>query len=121
MTARSTGSSLLLLIAGMVIWGSAFLILYAGLSVGCELGWQDVALGPISLLRAILIGLWLFHLALIAGLLRWTYRHKQAAESDAETAEVDTFFVGNVLVATIVAAVATVINYAPILGLSLCL
>jgi hypothetical protein len=121
MTGRSTGTVLLLLIAGMMIWGSAFLMLYAFLSVGCELGWATAALGPISLLRVILIGVWLFHLALIAGLLLWTYRRKQAVESGAEGAEVDTFFAGNVLVATIVAAVATVINYAPILGLSLCL
>lgn len=121
MTGRSTGSSLLLLIAGMVIWSSAFLILYAGLSIGCELGWDEMPLGPVSLLRAVLIGLWLFHLALIAGLLLWTYRRKQASERRAEGVEVDDFFAGNVLVATIVAAAATVINYAPILGLSLCL
>lgn len=121
MTGRSTGTVLLMLVAGMMIWGSAFLMLYAGLSLGCELGWAQAAFGPISLLRVLLIAVWLFHLALIAGLLLWTYRRKQAAENDPDGAEVDNFFAGNVLVATIVAAVATVINYAPILGLSLCL
>jgi type VI protein secretion system component VasK len=118
MIGRSTGANLLLLIAGMVIWGSAFLMLYAALSVGCAFGWHVAMLGPISLLRALLIGLWVLHLALIGGLLLWTYRRRQAAEDGAP---VETFFAGGVLHATIVAAVVTVINYAPILGLSLCL
>ena len=118
MIGKSAGANLLLLIAGMMIWSSAFVMLYAGLSIGCVFGWHVMALGPISLLRVVLIGVWLLHLALIAGLLFWTHRRKRVAE---EGIEIETFFAGNVFVATVVAGVVTVINYAPILGLSLCI
>ena len=118
MIGRSAAANLLLLMAGMVIWSSAFIMLYAGLSIGCVFGWHMMALGPISLLRAILIGLWLVHIGLIAGLLCWTYRRKRIAE---ESNEIETFFAGSVFVASVVAGVVTVINYAPILGLSLCI
>ena len=58
--------SLILLVAGFVIWSSAFVALYGALSVGCAFGWDAVLFGPVSALRALLIALWLLHLAMLA-------------------------------------------------------
>jgi hypothetical protein len=60
--------------SGFGLWGSAFVLLYATASVGCELGWNQIRLGPISLLRTILIGLWLIHMAALTGLLIYCAR-----------------------------------------------
>ncbi|WP_186396700.1 hypothetical protein [Stappia sp. TSB10GB4] len=70
--------SLLLLGAGFTIWASAFVALYAMLSVGCRFGWHEVALeraGGLSLQRLQLVAIFLVHLAagaaLVALLRRW--------------------------------------------------
>jgi hypothetical protein len=62
---------LVLMAAGFGIWASAFVVLYSAASLGCELGWNHVRLGPISLLRTILIAIWLIHMAALA----WLFRH----------------------------------------------
>ena len=36
-------------------WSLGFLLLYGAQATGCSLGWQDMAIGPISSLRALLI------------------------------------------------------------------
>jgi hypothetical protein len=118
MTATRSGIALLLLCAGMMIWGSAFLSLYAVLSLGCAFGWEDLSLGPLSLQRAVLVGLWLAHLAALLLLLRWTRRQaRQAAAEDRQ----GSFLARAAFHATAVALAATVINYAPVLTLSACL
>lgn len=70
--------SLLLLGAGFALWASAFVALYAMLSVGCRFGWDTVALdsvGGLSLQRLQLVAIFLVHLAaggaLVALLRRW--------------------------------------------------
>lgn len=109
--------SLLLLIAGFVIWSSAFVALYAGLSVGCAFGWDAVRLGPVSGLRALLVVLWLAHLLALGGLFVLCRKRAQAAGG----AEPDGFLAFAALHAGVAAVVVTLINYAPILGLTLCL
>lgn len=52
-----------LVTAGFLIWSSAFLSLYAVASVGCAFGWPQMDAGPLSLQRAVLVGLWVAHLA----------------------------------------------------------
>ena len=73
--------SLLLLGAGFAIWASAFVALYAMLSVGCRFGWHEVTLeraGGLSLQRLQLVAIFLVHLAagvaLVALLRRWRDR-----------------------------------------------
>ena len=53
----------LMLPAGFLVWGSSFVVLYGLASIGCGLGWQDAAIGPISLLRLVLVAAWALHLA----------------------------------------------------------
>lgn len=107
--------SLILLVAGFVIWSSAFVVLYGALSVGCAFGWDAAPFGPVSALRAVLIALWLAHLAAL-GALWWLCRARarRAGESDA-------FLGWAALHATWAAVVVTIVNYGPILGLTLCL
>jgi hypothetical protein len=117
-TARRSAADLLLLCAGLVVWSSAFVWLYAALSLGCALGWEGVALGPLSLQRGVLIGLWAAHLAALAALLLWTRRHARTVPVEDRTG---CFLARAAFHATVVALAATVINYAPVLALSPCL
>ena len=107
--------ALILLIAGFVIWSSAFVTLYGALSVGCAFGWEAISFGPVSALRALLIALWLAHLAAL-GALWWVCRARarRAGKTDA-------FLGWSALHATWAAVVVTIVNYGPILGLTLCL
>lgn len=116
--AARPGSGLLPLLAGLTVWGSAFLWLYGALSLGCAFGWEEVALGPLSLQRGVLLGLWLAHLALLAALLPWTRRRaRRLREAGAPGAGL----ARAAFHATVVALAATVVNYAPVLALSACL
>jgi hypothetical protein len=74
MIARTSPLNLVLMIAGFVLWGIAFNALYGANSLGCELAWHRVALGPSSLQRIALIGLWITLLALHVWLLAWLWR-----------------------------------------------
>lgn len=58
-----SGRALLGLGAGFAVWASAFVALYAMLSVGCRFGWEGVELLPgLSAQRAQLILLLALHL-----------------------------------------------------------
>lgn len=116
MIASRSAANLLLLCASLVIWSSAFISLYAALSIGCAFGWEGVAFGPVSLQRGVLVGLWLLHLGLVVALVFWM-RRRQAAFKD----ELGGFFARTALWASLVSVAVTVVNYAPILGLSACL
>ncbi|MFU8817348.1 MAG: hypothetical protein ACNA7W_18525 [Pseudomonadales bacterium] len=59
---------LLLAISGLIVWSSAFVVLYAALSVGCAAGVHHLQLGAIDALTALLLALFLAHLAGLAGL-----------------------------------------------------
>lgn len=118
MTAGRTLAPLALLIAGLLVWSSAFLSLYGALSVGCAFGWDEVAIGPTTLQRAVLVGLWLAHLALVALLLAVTHRRMKRG---ARSASLEGFFAHAAFWASVVALCITVVNYAPILGLTACL
>ncbi len=71
---------LFLMAAGFGIWASAFVLLYSAASLGCELRWNQVGLGPISLMRTILIGIWLIHMAALIWLLRYCARAARGNE-----------------------------------------
>ncbi len=63
-------SALRLLIAtgAFVIWSIAFVVLYAGYSVGCEVGLDRNEIGGINALTLTLAGLWLAHLVALGGM-----------------------------------------------------
>lgn len=46
-------------------WSLGFLLLYGAQATGCSLGWQDIAIGPVSALRAVLIGLFVLTTTII--------------------------------------------------------
>ena len=63
------GRGLLMLGAGFAIWASAFVALYAMLTVGCRFGWHEISLADgITLQRAQLIAILFVHLAAGAAL-----------------------------------------------------
>jgi hypothetical protein len=59
---------------GWVIFSSAFVLLYALLSLGCMYGWDAPRLGPANLLTAILVSTWLAHVAVLSVLSIWAWR-----------------------------------------------
>lgn len=98
------------LVAGYVVWSAAFVALYALHAAGCEWGW------PPAVLRAVLVALWLAHLALIAGLTwaAWRWRARRAAAGEAR-------FVGDAtLVLSAAALFATLWTLFPAAVLELC-
>lgn len=102
---------LLTLPAGLLIWSSSFVLLYAAASIGCRLGWQDLAIGPVPVLRLVLMAITGLHLAAIA----WVGRvlARSAASADDET------FLRNTAWGVLVAgAVATVWTALPVLAAS---
>jgi hypothetical protein len=71
-----TGFGLLLAVGGLIVWSSAFVFLYAVLSLGCVYGWHRPELAGISLLTGLLALVWLAHIAALVwlqwyGLSRW--------------------------------------------------
>lgn len=58
------GGPFAILLAGFVLWSVAFIVLYGMQGTGCSLGWQAVEVaGPVTLQRAVLVGLFLAFLA----------------------------------------------------------
>jgi hypothetical protein len=68
-------------LAGLVLWGAGFSILYALHGLGCGLGWTDLAIGPLTLLQAVLVGTWLALLAMAAAWAWYLWRSGGPAES----------------------------------------
>lgn len=58
--------ALLRAVAGLIVWALAFSAIYGLQGLVCGLRWQAVALGPLSLGRALLILLWLAFVALLS-------------------------------------------------------
>ncbi|KQP43167.1 hypothetical protein [Pseudorhodoferax sp. Leaf274] len=57
--------------AGLLVWASSFVVLYAGLTLGCEAGWHARRLAGANLLTVALAMAWLAHLVALAALWRW--------------------------------------------------
>jgi hypothetical protein len=118
MIAARSAANLLLYCAGLILWSSAFIALYAGLSIGCAFGWEDRSLGPLSLQRWMLLGLWLGHLGLLALATAWMRRRARRLAARDELAR----FLARVNLWAMVAALAiTVVNFLPVAWLSACL
>lgn len=63
-------SAVWLLIAsgGLIIFSSAFIILYGAIGVGCALGWHAVSFGGTNVLTALLTAVWIVHIVALGGL-----------------------------------------------------
>ncbi len=104
---------LLGLVAGLLVWSSAFIALYGLHAVGCGLGWHQPGQFA-SPLRLVLIAVWASHL----GVLVWlVVSYRRAAPGGDRT-------VGFLQLAAwtlgLVALVATLWTGAPVALLSLC-
>jgi hypothetical protein len=109
---------LLVILAGYTIWGIALVALYAALSVGCDLGWQERPLGPVSLQRAVLLALWLASVLVLVLLARRTWAWwRRAAETRSRLVRFNLWLAA---FASIAAGVATFWMGLPILALSTC-
>lgn len=73
--------ALLAATSGLIVWSSAFVLLYAGLSVGCRTPLPDMRLLGVNSLSAALVAVWGVHLAALALLQR---RHVRRARRNAE-------------------------------------
>jgi hypothetical protein len=104
-------SDLLLLPAGFVVWGSAFIALYGLNGAGCALAWDGMTLGPISGLRLALIVTWIIHVAAVICLVRITALRRGAGKG---------VLANGSFALSIAALVATLGTGAPALFLSLC-
>lgn len=65
----SRNHAFVFLALGFAVWASAFAVLYAVQGTGCELGWHRHSVGPLSVLRWLLIVLWAAHMSVLAWLL----------------------------------------------------
>lgn len=112
----------LLLLGGFAVWGSAFVALYGGVSLGCAWGWDEEPLGPFSLLRGVLLLILAVHLLVLALLLRWCWRSVAPGSGRGVRGEPSpSRFLGLAsLAATGAALVATLWTGLPVLGLSVC-
>lgn len=53
---------------GLGVWAICFVVLYAGVSIGCGTSLPGHSIGPVNGLTAVLVGLWLLHSGVSASL-----------------------------------------------------
>ncbi|MFN3688139.1 hypothetical protein [Salinarimonas sp.] len=105
---------LLSLLVGFTIWSAAFLILYSMHALGCLWGWHQVTAGPTSLLRIVLVGIWIGHVAILAVVTLATRRYVAGAGSESG-------FIGAVAYTLLLAGLAaTLFNGIPAAWIPLC-
>ncbi len=63
-----SAARLLLAVSGLIVWSSGFVMLYAGLSIGCKAGVHQTGVLGANLLTALLFVVLIVHLAVLAGL-----------------------------------------------------
>jgi len=102
---RSRNQAFLYMALGFAVWAVAFSILYGVQGTGCELGWHQQSIGPLSVLRILLIVIWAAHLAILA----WLYwRCRGALAVTAARAMPEAFLWRAASVLTVTAAAATI-------------
>ena len=111
MSAPARGHHLAFLSFGFIVWAVGFSALYGAHALGCAYGWHHLAFGPTTLLRALLIGLFLASLAATAALAAWTLRRAARDPTMLPIATAGT---------SLAALAATAWTGAPALALRLC-
>lgn len=103
-------AQLLWLVAGFIVWSSAFVALYAVNAIGCAFGWAEWAQ------RVTLLGLLLLHAAILV----WMLVHLRHKLSDVGTGQARLFFQMG-LALTLVALVSTIAVFVPSAFATLCI
>lgn len=103
------------LLAGFILWSGMFLVLYGVQATGCKLGWHQIAIGPISLLRLLLSCLLLASIGLLYGMA--THWLRPAAD---ETRGEQHVLLRIAMLVHVAAAAATFVTFMGIFWLSLC-
>lgn len=116
MSALARPRGLLGLAAGFLVWSAAFVVLYGLHALGCAWGWDARAAGPTSLLRLVLVGAWVGHLALLVLLVLLARRLAGAAGAG----EGPRLLAQATLVLSLAALVATLWTGLPVIAYPLC-
>lgn len=106
------------LVAGFLVWSSAFLVLYGVHALGCAWGWEARALGPTSALRLALVVVWALHVVVLAWLALAPRRALPAARRVPEPTPA--LLARATLVLTLAALVATLWTGLPVVAYPLC-
>lgn len=114
---RSRNQALLFMVLGFAVWAAAFSILYGVQGAGCELGWHRKPIGPLSLLRILLILICLLHLSILAWVF-WRCRLGVADTTSDATPEAFLWRAASAL--TITSAMATAWISSALLVPSIC-
>ncbi|MGJ3263044.1 MAG: hypothetical protein ACFE0R_07400 [Salinarimonas sp.] len=105
------------LVAGFLLWSSAFLVLYGLHALGCAWGWEARVVGPTSWLRLALVVAWAVHVALLAALLALAWRGRPARDALERT---PALIAGTTVALTLAALVATLWTGLPVVTYPLC-
>lgn len=80
-TSRVSGMAVLHALYGLGVWAICFVVLYAGVSIGCGTSLPGHNIGPINGLTAVLVALWVLHVGVSACLVIRANRALRAGHS----------------------------------------
>lgn len=115
--ARGVPRGLLFVPAGFAIWGVAFGVIYGTQGLGCALAWQDMPVGPASLLRVVLVA----ELVLTLVVIGWVWRLIVARRHvTPERGRTERFLRWTGGAGAVAALAATALTFAPATFATLC-
>lgn len=109
---------LIAVVAGFIVWASAFSTVYALFSLGCAYGWETPRPFGLPLWHAATAAGWLVHIIAHAALIAWTvrrFRARPATEPDNRR-----FLQVSAVAIAVLGLVTTLWTGAPIVLLSTC-
>lgn len=107
------------MLSGFLLWSGAFLAIYGAQATGCSLGWHTIALvGPLTIQRAVLLGLFAIVLAGHVVLVRRS--NAMTAQDDAINAETAGFMRAAASRLALIATVASIISFGGVVWLTAC-
>lgn len=86
MRTRFNGFALMHALSGLGVWALCFVVLYGGLTIGCQSAWAHRTLGPINAVSAGLLLAWALHAGLL-GVMLW--RAWRRARHDGRLSRLD--------------------------------
>jgi hypothetical protein len=119
MTHLATGGwgKLVMASAGLIIWASAFVFLYAIQAIGCAVGWNRGALGGFNQLTVILMFVWIAHIVPLLVLVPQQFRSAKSGGQGAQAG----FLLWLAFLMTLVGLVATLWVGFPLMVLPPCM
>ena len=105
MTHLATGGwgKLVMASAGLIVWASAFVFLYALQAIGCAVGWNHGSLGGFNQLTVILMFAWIAHIVPLLVLVPQQFRSAKAGGGGGQ----ESFLLWLAFLMTLVGLVAT--------------